>query len=81
MIVQQFESAIASATDAPKAAKIGPDLWVALKAAHLISMRDVAAWGVFGLGFQMPFYKDTILIYDPELELRGLSFELPPGAT
>jgi hypothetical protein len=43
-------------------------------------MKDVGAWGVFDLGFQMPFYQDTCVIYDPELELRGKHFELPPNA-
>ena len=81
MIVQEFESALADAKSAPKGVKISLDLWKALKASELIVMRDVAAWGVFDLGFQMPFYKDTILIYDPELELHGKTFQLPPSAT
>ena len=81
MIVQEFESAVAAAKNEPKGVKVSLDLWKALKEADLIVMRDVAAWGVFDLGFQMPFYKDTILIYDPELELHSKSFQLPPSAT
>jgi hypothetical protein len=77
MIVNEFETAIGSAKMAPKAAKTGPALWKALGAA---GMRDVAAWGLFDLGLQMPCYKETILIYD-DLESQGLSFLLPPSVT
>lgn len=80
MLVQQFESAVANAKLQPKGVKVNLDLWKALKAANLIKMRDVAAWGVFDLGFEMPFYKDTILIYDPELNSSDNYFKLPPNA-
>jgi hypothetical protein len=80
MLVQQFESAVAGAKVQPKGVKVNLELWKALKAADLIKMRDVAAWGVFDLGFEMPFYKDTILIYDPELDSTGNNFQLPPNA-
>jgi hypothetical protein len=33
---------------------------------------------IYDLGFEMPFYKNTCLIYDPELDLSLRSFELPP---
>lgn len=81
MLVQQFETAVAGAKVQPKGIKVSLDMWKALKKANLIAMRDVAAWGAFDLGFQMPFYKDTILIYDPELELSGIHFQLPPNAS
>lgn len=79
MSVQQFQSAIANTNTPPKGVKISPDLWRELKAAGLIEMKDVAAWGVFDLGFQMPFYQSCCLIYDPELS--GKSYQLPPSAT
>jgi hypothetical protein len=81
VIVQEFESAVGAAKSEPKGVKVSLDLWRALKEADLIVMRDVAAWGVLDLGFQMPFYKNTILIYDPELEMHAESFQLPPSAT
>lgn len=81
MLVQQFESAIAGAKIQPKGVKVSLELWKALKAAGLIEMRAVAAWGAFDLGFEMPFYKDTILIYDPELSLSDTHFQLPPNAS
>jgi len=81
MLIQQFEAAVANAKVQPKGIKVSLEMWKALKKANLIAMRDVQAWGVFDLGFQMPFYKDTILIYDPELELGGMDFQLPPNAS
>ncbi len=81
MLVQQFESAVSGAKVQPKGVKVSLDMWKALKAADLIKMRAGAAWGVFDLGFEMPFYKDTILIYDPELGLCGQHFQLPPNAS
>ena len=81
MLVQQFESAVTAAKVQPKGIKVSLELWKALKAADLIKMRGVAAWGIFDLGFEMPFYKDTCLIYDPELELAGKHFQLPPNAS
>ena len=81
MSVQEFELAFSQAKVEPKGIKISPKLWKELKTANLIKMRDVAAFGLFDLGFQMPFYKDTILLFDPELEFSGLSFQLPPNAT
>jgi hypothetical protein len=81
MSIEEFKSAIANAKSTPKGVKVNPDLWRELKAAGLIEMKDVAAWGVFDLGFQMPFYQSCCLIYDPELELTGKSYQLPPSAT
>ena len=77
MLVQEFEAAIAGASTQPKGVKVSLGLWKALKDADMIRMRSVAAWGVFDLGFEMPFYKDICLIYDPELELHDKHFELP----
>lgn len=81
MLVQQFETAVAGAKVQPKGIKVSSEMWKALKIADLIKMRGVAAWGAFDLGFEMPFYKDTVLIYDPELELSGKHFQLPPNAS
>lgn len=81
MLVQQFEAAVAGAKVQSKGIKVSLEMWKALKEANLIAMRDVAAWSTFDLGFQMPFYKDTVLIYDPELELSGVHFQLPQNAS
>jgi hypothetical protein len=81
MLIDEFKLALSAATVQPKGAKISLELWKALKDAGLIQMRGVAAWGVFDLGFEMPFYQDTCLIYDPELELAGENFQLPPNAS
>jgi hypothetical protein len=78
-LIRSFESRMAAAKSEPKGVKVGPELWKALKSAGLIEMRSVAAWGVFDLGFEMPFYKNTCLIYDPELDITRRSFELPPA--
>lgn len=80
MLINEFESAISAARIKPKGVKVSPELWISLKNRGLIEMRGVAAWGIFDLGFEMPFYKDTCLIYDPELELSGNNFQLPPNA-
>ena len=81
MYLAQFQSAMSQAKKVPpKGVKVSLELWKELKSAGLIDMKDVAAWGVFDLGFQMPFYQETILIYDPELETRNKHFELPPNA-
>jgi len=80
MYLAQFQSALSQAKVMPKGVKVGLELWKELKGAGLIQMKDVAAWGVLDLGFQMPFYNETILIYDPELEIRNKHFELPPNA-
>jgi hypothetical protein len=80
MLVEQFESAIANAKVEPKGVKVSPQLWKELKASDLVEMRGVAAWGVFDLGLELPFYKSTFLIIDPELDLIGKSFQLPPSA-
>ena len=81
MLVEQFEAALSAAKIKPKFVKVGLPLWKELKDAGHITMRGVAAWGVFDLGFEMPFYKDTCLIYDPELELLDKHFMLPPNAS
>ena len=80
MLVQQFEAAVSAAKIQPKGVKVSLQLWKELKDAGLIKMRGVAAWGAFDLGFEMPFYKDTCLIYDPELEPLDKHFLLPPNA-
>ena len=80
MLVQQFEAAMTAEKIQPKGVKVSLRLWKELKDAGLIKMRGVAAWGVFDLGFEMPFYKDTCLIYDPELESLDKHFLLPPNA-
>jgi hypothetical protein len=79
--VEEFETAVSAEITEPKVVKVSLDLLKALKAADLIVMRDAAGGGFFDLGFQMPFYKNTCLIYDPELELHGRQFQLPPSAT
>lgn len=81
MLVQEFELAFSQAKVEPKAVKISLTLWKALKSANLMKMRAVTAFGPFDLEFQMPFYKNTILLFDPELEFSDLSFQLPPNAT
>lgn len=81
MLVQQFESAVAAAKVQPKGVKISLDLWKALKDAGQIKMRGVSAWGIYDTGFEMPFYKDIYLIYDPEFELVGKHFQLPPSVS
>jgi hypothetical protein len=78
-LVKNFQNALAAAKSEPKGVKVGPGLWIALKAAELIQLRGVAAWGVFDLGFEMPFYKDICLIYDPELDETTAGFRLPPA--
>jgi hypothetical protein len=80
MLVQQFEAAVSAAKIQPKGVKVSLQLWKELKDAGLIKMRRVAAWGVLDLGFDMPFYNDTCLIYDPELETLDKHFLLPPNA-
>jgi hypothetical protein len=80
MLVQQFEAAVSAAQIQPKGVKVSSQLWKELKDADLIKMRGVAAWGVFDLGFEMPFYKEICLIYDPELESLDKQFLLPPNA-
>lgn len=80
MLVQQLEAAVSAAKIQPKGAKVSLRLWKELKDAGLIKMCGVSACGVFDLGFEMPFYKDTCLIYDPELELLDKHFLLPPNA-
>jgi hypothetical protein len=76
-LIRNFASSIAAAKSEPKGVKIGLELWKVLKSAGLIEMRSVAAWGLFDLGFEMPFYKSTCLIYDPELDITRRSFQLP----
>ncbi len=78
-LIRQFEASITSAKSEPKGVKVGLELWRALKSTGLIQMHSVAAWGIYDLGFEMPFYKNTCVIYDPELDLSGRSFELPPA--
>lgn len=55
MLVQQFEAAVSAAKIQPRGVKVSLQLWKELKQAGLIAMRDVAAWGVFDHGFEMPF--------------------------
>ncbi|NTW88481.1 MAG: hypothetical protein HGB26_05015 [Desulfobulbaceae bacterium] len=81
MLVQQFESAVAGAQVQLKGVKVSLELWKALKAAGLIEMRAVAAWGALDLGFEMRFYQDIILLYDPELSLSDTNYQLPPNAS
>lgn len=81
MPINEFQLAVSAAKVQPKGVKVSLKLWKALKDAGLIQMRGVGAWGVFDLGFEMPFYQDTCLIYDPELELAGKNFQLPPNAS
>lgn len=70
---------MASATTEPKGVKVSFDLLKALKAENKIVMRDIALNGVIPLGFKWAFFKNTILVFDAELD--GLDFQLPPDAT
>jgi hypothetical protein len=58
-LIKQFEAGIVGAKSEPKGVKISIELGSALAAAGLIRMRGAAAWGVYNLGFAMPFYKGT----------------------
>jgi len=71
MSAQQFQSSIANSKTQPKGFKVGPDLLLELKAAGLIEMKDIAAWSVFDLGFQMPFYQSCCLICHPGFGFLG----------
>jgi hypothetical protein len=79
MTINAITSDIAKAKQRPKGIKVSEETWKKLKNADLIKMKDVAAWGVFDLGFQLPFLDgDICVIVDPELETRDLDYELPP---
>ena len=78
-IVDRFKAAMTAAKSVPKGVKVSPGLFAELRKADLIAMRDVAAWGIVDLGFQMPFYGDTVVICDPELLLSNIEFQLPPN--
>lgn len=83
MLVAEFKHQIAIANARPKFVKIGYELWHTLKKMDLIKMKPVAAWGVYELNFNMPFFdEDICLLYEPdELELEGKNFLLPPICT
>jgi len=65
--------------DKPKAIKVSPTMWEELREANLITMRRVAAWGVFDLGFDVPCYQDIMLIYDSSIDPDDQQFVLPPN--
>ena len=83
MLVTEFKNQIKIANVRPKFVKIGYELWQALKKMDLIKMKPVAAWGVYYLNFNMPFFdEDICLLYEPdELQLEGKKFLLPPSCT
>lgn len=79
MIVGKFEASMAAAKSEPKGVKVCLDLWLALKENGLITMKRVGVNGIIDLGFEMPYYKNTVLIIDPELEIQKDPFILPPS--
>ena len=79
MTINSIKADLAKAKQRPKGIKVSEKTWKELKNANLIEMKDVAAWGVFDLGFQLPFFDDDIcVIIDLELKTRELDYELPP---
>lgn len=80
MLVEEFKAKIAGRNVRPKGVKVNQDLWVELKKAGLIKMKNVALAGILDLGLSLPFYdEDIYVIYDPELALLGKDYELPPA--
>lgn len=65
-------------SNTPKAIKISLSLWKELKNLGLIENKDVAAFGIFELGYKLPFYKDSILLIDLEMDGIGEDFLFPP---
>lgn len=80
MLILELRNALNCAKVRPKGVKVAADLWRELEQAKLIQRRRAALCGVFDLGFDLPYFEDVILIYDSEIEMRGLIFELPPSA-
>ena len=81
MPIESIKADLAVAPERPKGIKVSVDTWKIMKESGLIKMKGVAAWGVFDLGYEMPFYdEDICVIVDPELELDGLDYMLPPCA-
>lgn len=79
MTIDNINNDLSKAKQRPKGIKVSEATWKSMKDSNLIEMKDVAAWGAFDLGFQMPFYDgDICVIVDPELETRDLDYELPP---
>lgn len=81
MPLNKIKADLAKAPTRPKGIKVSEDTWKKLKDADLIKNKSVAAWGVFDLGFELPFYdEDICVIIDPELDINGMDYELPPCA-
>jgi hypothetical protein len=79
--IKSIAADLAIAPTRPKGIKVSVETWQEMKKLGLIEMKGVAAWGVFDLGYEMPFYDgDICVIVDPELELSGLDYLLPPCA-
>lgn len=79
VIADDMKAEIAKGKERPKGIKVSMKTYNEIKDAGLIEMKDVAAWGFIGLGYQMPFFDGDIHIFvDPELECDGLDYRLPP---
>ena len=81
MLVEEFKSKVAGARVRPKGVKVGNHMWKELKKAGLIKMKNVALSGILDLGLSLPYYdEDIYVICDPEFELSGKNYELPPNS-
>jgi hypothetical protein len=73
-----FEQTLAALKKPPVGVKVNLATWNELKAAGLIEWKQTHTWGLFNLGFSMPYYKQTFLICDPDMTEPLL---LPPRQT
>lgn len=81
MPIKSIDADLAAAPTRPKGIKVSVETWKEMKRLGLVEMKGVAAWGIFDLGHEMPFYDgDICIIVDPELEFIGLDYMLPPCA-
>lgn len=78
MIVDAIRSELANRSTRPKGMKITIEAYKELAAAGLVQRKPFDVLSAFGLGRDLPFFEGDVFLYiDPELELRGVQFELP----
>lgn len=79
MLINNLKAELKAANTRPKAIKVSVGTWKELMDAGLIEYKEVSAWGIIDLGFEMPFYDgDICVIVEPELLIQGIDYELPP---
>ena len=78
MIVEAIRAELANQRSRPKGMRITLETYREMEEKGLIERKDFGILGVLKLGSDLPFFEgDIFLLIDPELEVRGLQFEIP----